>query len=185
MDRKKAYGAVLLVITMISSGAAIAYNKAFHRTDVGEIEVRTLPPARWLATEMDGRYFDQSSGLFTRLFDYIKVNDVAMTVPVEGSFDEAQMRFYLGSDAPSGLTDTDTVAVVDVPARQVVSAGGRGSYSETNLTELKDKLNVWLDQQLDWEPTGPAYAVYWNGPFTPWFLKRFEVHVPVQPAKDY
>ena len=30
-------------------------------------------------------------------------------------------------------------------------------------------------------PAGPAYAVYWNSPFTPWFLKRYEVHVRVRP----
>jgi hypothetical protein len=29
---------------------------------------------------------------------------------------------------------------------------------------------------------GEAYAIYWNSPFVPGFLKRYEVHVPVEPA---
>ncbi len=32
----------------------------------------------------------------------------------------------------------------------------------------------------DLQITGEPYAVYWNGPFTLWFLKQFEVHLPVR-----
>ncbi len=27
---------------------------------------------------------------------------------------------------------------------------------------------------------GEPFAVYWDGPFKPWFMKRAEVHVPVR-----
>ena len=31
------------------------------------------------------------------------------------------------------------------------------------------------------EAAGEPYGVYWNAPYVPFFLKRFEVHVPVRP----
>ena len=33
------------------------------------------------------------------------------------------------------------------------------------------------------EAAGEAYGVYWNAPYVPFFMKRFEVHVPVKKAK--
>jgi len=41
-------------------------------------------------------------------------------------------------------------------------------------------LLAWLAGRGDLEPTGEPYAVFWNGPFTPWFAKRYEVHQPVR-----
>jgi hypothetical protein len=70
--------------------------------------------------------------------------------------------------------------VVEVQERLVVSLGARGGYSEKNFVEVRDKLQDWLSIQPQLEATGPAYGVFWNGPFLPGFLKRFEVHVPVR-----
>ena len=47
---------------------------------------------------------------------------------------------------------------------------------------LVSELEAWLASQNAWRAAGAPYAVFWNGPFTPWFMKRFEVHVPVEPA---
>ncbi len=160
----------------------MAYEQAFSKTPVDEIVVRQLPSGRWLATEMPGDYFARSDRLFMRLFDYIRDNDVAMTVPVEGTLEGAGMRFYAGNGAPPGLSDTGTVRIVDVPARQVVSIGGRGSYNEENLAEARVRLTQWLAEQTEWVGAGEPYGVFWSGPFTPWFVKRFEVHLPVQAA---
>jgi hypothetical protein len=34
----------------------------------------------------------------------------------------------------------------------------------------------------DWVASGEPYAGYRDVPLIPWFIKRFEVHVPVLPA---
>jgi DNA gyrase inhibitor GyrI len=158
----------------------MAYEQAFEKTPVGEIEVRVLPPARLLVSEMRGKYFDRSGTLFNRLFDYIKQNRVSMTVPVEGDVDQAAMRFHLGSDAPLALDETDLVRIEIVPERRVASIGGKGSYKKDNVNQARARLEDWLNAQEAWVPAGDPYAVYWNGPFTPWFMKRFEVHIPVE-----
>ena len=169
--------AMTLLITLDVS----AYEAAFEKTPVDQIEVRTLPAARLLAVEAQGSYFEHSNGLFKQLFNYISDNDISMTVPVEGRLDRAQMRFYLGQDAPDRPSDTDAVQVIDVPSRMVASIGGQGSYGESNVGEARKRLESWLAIQDQWAAGGEPYAVFWDGPFTLWFMKRFEVHIPLQP----
>ncbi len=172
--------AVLLMAgALLAPGVTMAYEKAFEKSPVGVVQVRTLPSGRLLTTETAGSYFDRSGELFRRLFDYIREHDVSMTVPVEGQLERAEMRFYVGSDAPGELLATESVRIAEVPTRRVVSLGGRGSYSESNLRETREALQRWLAEQDRWAPAGEPYAVFWNGPFTPWFMKRYEVHIPV------
>jgi len=62
----------------------------------------------------------------------------------------------------------------------VLSAGGRGSYSEGNIGDAKMKLFIWLKEHTEYVQDGEPYAVYWNSPFRLWFLKHYEVHMPVR-----
>lgn len=172
--------AIILIALMGASAPGMATEEAFPKTPVDEIHLRELPAGRWLSTSVEGKYFDESGSLFRRLFDYIKERDISMTVPVEGSIDGAEMRFYAGEGAKA-LEHTDTVRVVDVPARRVVSIGGKGAYTEENVNAARARLEEWLLQH-EMVASDAPYAVYWNGPFTPWFLKRFEVHIPVEAA---
>ena len=172
----------LIAITVSLQAAPLttmAYEQAFTATPVGDAQIRSLPAGRYLVTAVDGTYFDHSGLLFNRLFAYIKANNLAMTVPVEGRLEPAEMRFYLGSDVAKVLEETDEIRVVDVPERFVASLGGGGSYSADNVNEVCLNLKAWIESQTEWRVVGAPYAVFWNGPFTPWFLKRFEVHVPV------
>lgn len=171
-----------LILGMVMTVPSHGYERAYEKTPVGSIEVRELPAGRWITTETEGRYFERSDGLFKRLFDYIKAHDISMTVPVQGGLTQAEMRFYLGEDAASVPAETEVVRVVDEPARWVASIGARGAYTEANLNEAKQQLVAWLDRKPEWRADGEPYAVFWNGPFTPWFIKRFEVHVPIQPV---
>ena len=75
---------------------------------------------------------------------------------------------------------TRAVVVERVPERLVASRGRKGSYSRENFEQTRGELLAWLKTRPDLEATGDPYAVYWRGPFTPWFLKRTEVHVPVR-----
>jgi effector-binding domain-containing protein len=70
-----------------------------------------------------------------------------------------------------------------VPERRVAAIGIRGSYSRENYEEALTELKGWLAKQPGLRATGEPYAVYWNSPFVPFFLKHSEVHVPVGPAK--
>jgi effector-binding domain-containing protein len=160
-----------------------SYESAYSRTDSGTVEIKMIPKSKILVAESDGSYFDNANQLFRRLFNYIKNNDIAMTVPVEAEMDQARMKFYVGSsDLEKAGKDGEGVKVLTIPRRKVVSLGARGSYSENNFEETRKRLEKWLEEREDLVATADAYAVYWNGPFMPGFMKRFEVHIPVADA---
>jgi len=104
-----------------------------------------------------------------------------MTTPVEAEMNPGEMFFIIGGDGDgTDLQGTDQVVVEKLPERTVASIGSRGSYSEANFTEARDRLEEWLSKQAEYEAAGPARGIFWDGPFTLWFLKRFEVHIPVK-----
>jgi len=171
----------LLALFVTQGCSAFSYESAYEPTEVGKVEVKTLPLAKTLSTSSKGSYFERDNSLFMRLFRYIKDNDIAMTVPVEAELDDADMRFYVGdADWAKAEKNQGEVTVVVTAARDVVAFGGRGSYTEKNVTAARKAAEQWLSEQSEYKSTGPSYAVFWNGPFTPGFMKRFEIHIPVE-----
>ncbi|MEM7027917.1 MAG: heme-binding protein, partial [Pseudomonadota bacterium] len=173
---------ILALLCLLLSTNSMATEEIFDRTPEGEIQVRTLPAARWMLAESTGSYFDNSRSLFGRLFNFIKDNEVSMTVPVEGNLSRAEMRFYVGQNDTREFKNTETVRVVEIPERTVVSIGAKGSYAEENVMRLRDQLEEWLSSQSDWVADGSSYAVFWNGPMTLWLFKHYEVHIPIKSA---
>ncbi|MCX6951820.1 MAG: heme-binding protein [Verrucomicrobia bacterium] len=172
---------LLFLIALVSS--AMATEQAFPPSPVGVAELKTLPAGVLLKASAKGNYFEESNRLFGPLFSYISSHDIAMTTPVEAKIEGAAMFFWVAQSQRAKVAgSTGAVEVVEIPERWVASLGARGSYSAQNFEKTRDQLLGWLGQRTEVEPAGPPYAVYWNGPFTPGFLKRFEVHVPVRAA---
>jgi effector-binding domain-containing protein len=160
----------------------MATEQAFPPTAPGIAELKTLPAGMLLKTTGQGSYFDQSNQLFRPLFSYISKHEIAMTTPVEAQIDSAAMYFWIAaSEQPKVTGPAAGVEVIRIPERRVASLGARGSYSRANFEKTRDELLAWLARQPGLEVAGEPYAVYWNGPFTLWFAKQFEVHVPVRP----
>lgn len=170
------------MFTLAAPAESESAAKIYPRTRAGTIEIKTIPESTIMVTESDGSYFDQSNQLFYRLFDYIKEHDIPMTAPVEGSLDEeARMIFYLRPQArDEEFPDEGGVRVIRMKERKVASIGARGSYREKNVRKQMKKLEEYLAGQGQYEAIGPAYSVFWNPPYIPWFLRRFEVHIPVK-----
>lgn len=169
----------LLLLTV--SSFAMATEQAFPPSPIGALELKTLPAGVLLKASATGNYFDQSNRLFGPLFSYISSHEIAMTTPVEAKIEGAAMFFWVAESQRAKVAgSTDAVEVVELSERWVASLGARGSYSAQNFSKTRDQLLAWLGQRKDVEASGPPYAVYWNGPFTPGFLKRYEVHVPVR-----
>ncbi len=172
-----------LSIMMTFTGCTVMsdYESAYKMTDAGSIEVKEIPESTVLKTSEKGEYYDKANNLFIKLFNYIRDNQIPMTIPVESGIRDAEMRFYVTASKKNvGFKDTDSVKVLKIPERTVVAAGGRGSYSESNISEAKGKLSVWLKDHPEYVQDGEPYAVYWNSPFRLWFLKHYEVHMPVR-----
>lgn len=159
---------------------AFSYEAIWPATKPGTTEVKSLPERTALETSTTGQYFKNDDGMFMRLFRYIDGNEVKMTVPVTADIEPGRMRFFVGKDAPNTLKDTKNVSVVKLPEQMVVSTGLRGGYSEARFKKGRARLDEWLKANPDYEATGPAYGVYWNGPFVPGAFKKSEVHIPVR-----
>lgn len=164
--------------------SAMAVEEAFPPTAPGAIEIKTLPAGVLLKSSGRGNYFEQSNNLFGPLFRYISRHDIAMTTPVEAKIEDAAMYFWVApSQVDKVAGSKDGVEVLSLPERRVASAGASGSYSAKRFEETRARLLAWLEANPEWRADGEPYAVYWHGPFTPWFAKRSEVHVSVVPRR--
>ena len=172
----------LPLLLLTHTPRVMAYESMHEKTPVGEIKILELPARIALEATSDSHYFAESNGLFRKLFGYISKHDLAMTTPVEADIDPGKMRFFVGEeDAEKPRPSTSAVTVRELEPMTVVAIGIRGSYCEENFTENKTALLNWLKETPDYEQAGSAYAVYWDGPFIPWFLKRSEIHLPIRP----
>ena len=175
-----------VALALASASARLgAVSEAYPRTSPGDLELKTLPAARWMRTESANDYFAADNGLFMKLFRYIDSNKIPMTAPVEAGIKPGTMVFYMDDASAKrvDLAETAQVKLSSVPERQVAAIGIRGSYSRENYEEALTELKAWLAKRTDVKASGEPYAVYWNSPFVPFFLKQSEVHIPVAPAK--
>ena len=183
-DLMKTFLWVALAI-VASSARLSAVSEAYPRTAPGDLELKTLPTARWMRTESANDYFAADNGLFMKLFRYIDSNKIPMTAPVEAGIKPGTMVFYMdeASAKRADLAETPQVKLSSVPERRVAAIGIRGSYSRENYEEALTALKAWLAKRTDVKAAGEPYAVYWNSPFVPFFFKHSEVHLPVAPTK--
>ena len=175
-----------VALAIVSAASRLsAVSEAYPRTAPGDLELKTLPAARWIRAESANDYFATDNGLFMKLFRYIDSNKIPMTAPVEAGIRPGTMVFYLdeASAKRADLAETPLVKLASVPERRVAAIGIRGSYSLENYEEALARLRAWLAKRTDVKASGEPYAVYWNSPFVPFFLKQSEVHIPVAPAK--
>ncbi|MDI1248947.1 MAG: heme-binding protein [Lacunisphaera sp.] len=173
----------LLALWFCLAPILMAAAQAFPPSPAGTPEFKTLPAGMLLKSAAAGDYFAQSGRLFRPLFAYISKHDIAMTTPVEARMDGAAMFFWVAASERAKVAGSgEGVEVIEVPERHVASLGARGGYTESNFRRTRDELLVWLRTKPDVQPAGEPYAVFWNGPFLPGFLKHYEVHVPVRPA---
>ena len=63
----------------------------------------------------------------------------------------------------------------------LVSVAAARAEARLGVAVTRGLLLAWLAARPDVEAAGAPYGVYWNAPYVPPFLKRFEVHVPVRP----
>ena len=158
-------------------------------TPVDEIQVKQYPVYR--AAVIDDKTDGTQSGMFRPLFNHIKREDIAMTAPVEMTYNgdkQSSMAFLYRNPemgTPGSDADDQRVQVKDIEQQTAVSIGVRGSYTKEHFDEAVSKLNAWLDDNKDqWQADGePRYFGY-NSPFVFGFLRYGEVQIPVQPTDD-
>ena len=158
--------------------------------EIGKVEIRLY--LRLVIAKVDG-YGD---GDFNLLFSFITGNNrqksnVAMTAPVvsEEIAMTAPVLSETGSIAfvmPEGFTlETtpepldDQVKIVEVPERVVAALRFSGRWSNSVFKKKTKELLEELEKAKI-KTAGNVFSMRYNGPFTPWFLRRNEVAVPIE-----
>jgi effector-binding domain-containing protein len=167
-------------------------------------EVRDYESCLLAETRVDGSFEDAGNAAFRRLFKYIsganrQQEKIAMTAPVgqQSAGRKIAMTAPVGQRAssnqwavsfmmPSGFTPetlplpTDpAVTIREVPAQRVAVVRYGGTWSDERYRRHLKALEEWLAKN-GLQATGePVWARY-NPPFTPWFLRRNEIHIPVR-----
>jgi len=151
-----------------------------------EIEIRRYEP--YVVAEVDVP--DDSSG-FRKLAGYIfggneQGEKMAMTAPVESRQSEQQdnttysfvmERKYTLETLPT--PDDQQIRLLERPARIVAVHRYSGRWTDKNFRKHRDKLLQALEKN-NISPAGPAEQARYNSPFTPSFLRRNEVIIPIE-----
>lgn len=155
--------------------------QAYPGTPVGVVELKRIPAAQAYEARGAEVYWEERNSLFRRDFAFLRANELPMTVPVEADVRPGAMRFFV-PEGRAATESVDGVRLVALPERAVVSAGLRGGYTKARFEEGVARIAAWLAANGEWRAEGAPYVAYWNGPATPWFLRRSEVHQRVSPA---
>jgi hypothetical protein len=172
-----------------------------------EFELRQYEPQIVAETLVEGSFEEVGNQGFRRLFAYISGNNqrtqsIAMTAPVtqEAGSVKIPMTAPVGQERvgekwritflmPLQYTmetlpiplDPNIVLKV-IPGRLMATIRYSGTWSKGNFEENETQLLEWIAQH-GLKPVGePVWARY-NPPFTPWFMRRNEVLIPVERAQ--
>jgi effector-binding domain-containing protein len=71
------------------------------------------------------------------------------------------------------------VRIREIPAYRAAVIRYSGTWSESKFRKHLAELEDWMASQRFEAAGGPVWARY-NAPFTPWFLRRNEILIPVR-----
>ena len=192
------------IVTLLATPTAMAIEEP--RFEVlekdGGFELREYLPYVVAETRVDAGFEDAGSIAFQRLFRYISGNNIAqqkiaMTAPVTQSRGEkismtapvsqvADGNAYLVAfTLPSSYTLVTapqpldpTVRIRAVPAQLIACWRYSGRWTESNFRDHEVLLRERIKARGLIARGDPVLARY-NPPFTPWFMRRNEVLIPV------
>ena len=192
------------VIAVIATPAAMAIEEPRFKVleQDGSFELREYSPYIVAETRVEAGFEDAGSIAFQRLFCYISGDNIAqqkiaMTAPVTQSRGEkismtapvsqvADGNAYLVAftlpstytlaTAPQPLDPT--VRIRAVPAQLIACWRYSGRWTESNFSDQEVLLRERIKARGLIARGDPVLARY-NPPFTPWFMRRNEVLIPV------
>ncbi len=169
-----------------------------------EIELREYEPSIVAETEVAGDFEGSGTEGFRRLAGYIfggnrqktkiemtapvglsKGQKIEMTAPV-GLAASASGKFMVSFTMPASLTletlpvpNDERVKLRLIPSHKLAVLRYSGTWSEERYRVREETLRNWIKSK-GMKESGPAIFARFNAPFTPWFLRRNEVHLPVE-----
>ena len=169
----------------------------------GKFELRDYAPQVVAETVVSGSFSRAGNSAFRPLFNYISGDntvqaEIAMTAPVSqtASSQDIAMTSPVGQRAsgddwvisfmmPAKFTmDTipkptnPAVSLREIPANRAAAIRYSGRWTEKRYQSHLGELRGWVEGQDLTVIGDPVFARY-NGPFTPWFMRRNEILLPV------
>jgi hypothetical protein len=170
-------------------------------------EIRDYAPLVLAEVIVDGDLEGAGNKAFRTLFRYISGDNrsrdkIAMTAPVtqEQKGEKISMtapvsqqrsgeKWAVSFTMPAQYSleslpvpDDQAITLRAVPARRMASVRYSGFWSEANYTKHLRELEAWLHTGGFTATGDPVWARY-NAPFTPWFMRRNEILIPVASSK--
>jgi effector-binding domain-containing protein len=198
---------VLITIGAVDSGAIEEAAYKVINAD-GKFEIRDYTTHILAETVVEGDFKEAGNVAFKRLFRYISGDNrsrdrVAMTAPVsqESKGEKIKMTAPVGQQRlqekwtvsfmmPASYTletlpepEDPMVTLRQVPARRIAVVYYSGFWSEKNYLRYKLELESWIKEKGFAIVGDPIWARY-NPPFTPWFLRRNEILIPINTGAD-
>ena len=203
MHALNAAGFAAIVAVLVTPAAMAIEEPRFKVLEKdGSFELREYSTHIVAETRVEAGFEDAGSLAFQRLFRYISGNNVAqqkiaMTAPVTQSGSEKIKMTAPVSQVADGnaylvafsLPSTYTLATVpkpldptvrirQVPAQLIACWRYSGRWTESNYREHEVLLRERIKSRELITRGDPVLARY-NPPFTPWFMRRNEVWIPV------
>ncbi len=181
---------VLLIISIVAwRTSRFAYESAPYTVIEadGKFEIREYPSITIVSTRMKNAD-PMEGGTFMTLFDYIaKGNEaeekIAMTTPVfMTTGQDAEMSFVVPqevAEAGAPAPKNESVDVKQLQMGKVAAYRYSGSWSQEAKDAAAEKLQTWVKEK-GLSPAGDLMTAGYDPPFTPPFLRRNEVLVPVE-----
>jgi effector-binding domain-containing protein len=201
---------IAVVAIMIGVMDAMAIEEAKYNVveKDNRFEVRDYAPHILAETIVEGDLEEAGNKAFKRLFRYISGDNrsrkkVAMTAPVSQQpvgekikmtapvgQRQVQEKWAVSFMMPASYTietlpepENQDVTLRQVPARRMASVIYSGFWSEKRYLRYKLELESWIKERGLTIVGDPIWARY-NPPFTPWFLRRNEILIPITTVTD-
>ncbi|MDP8219275.1 MAG: heme-binding protein [Candidatus Theseobacter exili] len=197
---------IFAVLVMIVGGNNImAIEEAPYKVvkKNNKFEIRDYDTYIIAETSVTGNLEEAGNKAFGKLFKYISGNNkarekVAMTSPVTQKADgekikmtapveqqKAKDSWKVSFVMPSSYTmktipkpDDSNIILKEIPARRIAAIRYSGTWSEKRYLQHKLKLENWISTN-NLTSAGDVIWARYNPPFTPWFLRRNEVLIPI------
>ena len=176
---------VFLTLTLFAGAAAMALEEPEYEIlqAVGDVEIRHYTSYIVAEVRVSGQSADEQA--FRILAGYIFGNNtsgekMSMTAPVETRGAEhafVMERKYTMETLPK--PEDERVQLRRKEPRIVAVRQFSGRWTERNISRHREALLKELTE-LGIEVTGSPELARYNSPFTPWFLRRNEIIVPVE-----
>jgi effector-binding domain-containing protein len=200
--------AVMVIIIGVIDTMAIEEAKYKVLEKDNRFEIRDYDPHILAETIVEGDLEEAGNKAFNKLFRYISGdnrsrNKVAMTAPVSQQpmgekikmtapvgQRRVQEKWAVSFMMPTSYTietlpepEDRNITLRQVPARRMASVRYSGFWSEKRYLRYKSELESWIYERGHTIVGDPIWARY-NPPFTPWFLRRNEILIPITTVTD-